>query len=70
MFFICYKIFLYKFETKKNTNGNTIGTVVANTIIRHIFGKKSENARFNALRLLEDFYYQAAVRQSLIEVKI
>lgn len=50
-----------------NTNGNTIGTVVANTIILSLFGESSQvaNAAFNSLRLLEDVSYQASLRQDL-----
>jgi hypothetical protein len=48
-----------------NTNGNTVGTVVANTILLHLFRSSEENARFNSLRLLEDNHYQADQRQVL-----
>jgi len=50
-----------------NTDGNTIGTVVANAIILNLYGKAKPNAAFNSLRILEDFYYQAGVRQDLIQ---
>ena len=33
-----------------------------------LYGKKKQNAAFNSLRILEDFYYQAGVRQDLIKV--
>lgn len=54
-----------------NTDGNTIGTVVSNTILLHLFPQstsstsKQANAKFNSLRLLEDYYYQADYRQVL-----
>lgn len=54
-----------------NTNGNTIGTVVANTILLALFGHDSDeirqaNAAFNSLRILEDMSYQADWRQALV----
>jgi len=49
-----------------NTNGNTIGTVVANTIILSLFHKGEENAAFNSLRILEDMWYQGQVRTQLM----
>lgn len=49
-----------------NTNGNTIGTVVANTIILRIFGEGSKNAQFNSLRVLEDMCYQGDTRSQLV----
>jgi hypothetical protein len=60
-----------------NTNGNTIGTVVANVILLGLFGRhESEsdvlhsevdvaNSAFNSLRILEDYHYQAVVRQQV-----
>ena len=62
-----------------NTNGNTIGTVVANTILLHLFRGRGSvysksaahytntNAVFNTLRILEDRHYQADFRQTLID---
>mmetsp|Transcript_26345 Transcript_26345/g.44472 ORF Transcript_26345/g.44472 Transcript_26345/m.44472 type:complete len:554 (-) Transcript_26345:389-2050(-) len=51
-----------------NTNGNTLGTVIANTVLLSIFGESRDqpNAVFNSLRLLEDGDYQADVRQQLV----
>lgn len=49
-----------------NTNGNTIGTVVANTIILKLFAQGQRNAEFTALRLTEDMYYQGVVRKELV----
>ena len=49
-----------------NTDGNTIGTVVANTILLHLFHQSEANAKFNSLRLLEDNNYQADHRQFLV----
>ena len=50
-----------------NTNGNTIGTVVANSILLALFRDSAgaQNARFNSLRILEDLHYQADIRQQL-----
>ena len=42
---------------------------MANSIILNLYGKAKQNAAFNSLRILEDFYYQAGVRQDLIQVK-
>lgn len=54
-----------------NTNSNTIGTVVANSIILSLFGNSRDaqvgNARFNSIRLVEDAGYQADTRLSLIQ---
>lgn len=49
-----------------NTNGNTIGTVVANTVLLTLFRDGVNNGAFNALRILEDMHYQAALRQELV----
>jgi hypothetical protein len=53
-----------------NTNGNTIGTVVANTLLLGLYGGDEEtgrsNAAFNSLRILEDQSYQADLRQTLV----
>ena len=58
-----------------NTNGNTIGTVVANSILLSVFRKDTDvdvyntreaNAMFNTLRILEDVYYQSQHRQDLV----
>ena len=54
-----------------NTNGNTIGTVVANSIILTLFRDREQgslneaNVMFNTLRILEDVYYQSRHRQDL-----
>lgn len=48
-----------------NTNGNTIGTVVANTVLLTLFKGGFENAHFNSLRILEDYYYQSDSRKQL-----
>lgn len=50
-----------------NTNGNTIGTVVSNTILLSLFGSAAgeTNALFNSLRILEDLHYQSDIRQQL-----
>ena len=45
--------------------GNTLGTVIANTIILSVFQDGEHNSFFNTLRILEDEYYQATVRQWL-----
>jgi len=49
-----------------NTNGNTIGTVVANTVLLNLFRNGQNNAAFNSLRILEDMHYQANYRQGLV----
>eukprot|EP00027_Filamoeba_sp_ATCC50430_P017471 CAMPEP_0168577266 /NCGR_PEP_ID=MMETSP0413-20121227/20697_1 /TAXON_ID=136452 /ORGANISM="Filamoeba nolandi, Strain NC-AS-23-1" /LENGTH=386 /DNA_ID=CAMNT_0008611013 /DNA_START=405 /DNA_END=1562 /DNA_ORIENTATION=+ len=52
-----------------NTDGNTLGTVVANSIVLALFPSKLHayhNCYFNSLRILEDYYYQALARQQLI----
>jgi hypothetical protein len=50
--------------------GNTLGTVIANTILLSLFGSSSDsqlaNTKFNALRLVEDNEYQANFRQQLV----
>jgi hypothetical protein len=50
-----------------NTDGNTIGTVISNTILLTLFQSTAgmDNAGFNALRILEDMWYQASVRGQL-----
>ncbi|KAH3767954.1 DUF4127 family protein [Pelomyxa schiedti] len=48
-----------------NTDGNTLGTVISNTIILSLFQSRDENTFFNTLRITEDEYYQADLRQSL-----
>ena len=50
-----------------NTDGNTLGTVISNSILLSLFNKTQENAMFNSLRFLEDDYYQATSRQFLEE---
>ncbi len=53
-----------------NTDGNTIGTVVSNTILLSLHWNRKisryENAAFNSLRLIEDYAYQAVVRNDLV----
>lgn len=51
-----------------NTNGNTIGTVVANTILLSLFKEAAgdANAAFNSLRVLEDMHYQSETRSTLM----
>jgi hypothetical protein len=59
-----------------NTNGNTIGTVVANSVLLTLFGGRGGgagsatfiegNKAFNSLRILEDVDYQARTRQDLV----
>lgn len=51
-----------------NTNGNTIGTVVSNTNLLTLFKSTvaAQNQGFNALRILEDMWYQADLRQNLV----
>ena len=58
-----------------NTNGNTVGTVVANTVLLGLFSDVNgstqsrtgiANAAFNSLRILEDMHYQADLRQVLV----
>lgn len=48
-----------------NTNGNTIGTIVSNVILLHLFHDYEHNAMFTSLRLVEDHEYQADFRQFL-----
>jgi len=48
-----------------NTNGNTIGTIVSNVILLHLFRDYESNAMFTSLRLIEDHEYQADHRQFL-----
>jgi hypothetical protein len=63
-----------------NTNGNTLGTVISNTVLLVLFGKgggitsnnsptsaQIANTYFNTLRIVEDGYYQAKYRQVLID---
>lgn len=49
-----------------NTNGNTIGTIVSNVILLHLFRDYERNAMFTSLRLIEDHDYQSDHRQFLI----
>ena len=49
-----------------NTNGNTLGTVIANTILLYLFNQHEDNLYFNTLRFLEDLYYQADIRTDLM----
>lgn len=48
-----------------NTNGNTIGTIVSNVILLHLFQDYEHNAMFTSLRLIEDHEYQSDFRQYL-----
>jgi len=57
-----------------NTDGNTLGTVISNAVILHLFTRVAPvnvtataagNVYFNSLRILEDKWYQANWRQSL-----
>eukprot|EP01112_Ceratiomyxa_fruticulosa_P007742 TRINITY_DN2005_c0_g3_i2.p1 TRINITY_DN2005_c0_g3~~TRINITY_DN2005_c0_g3_i2.p1 ORF type:complete len:545 (+),score=96.37 TRINITY_DN2005_c0_g3_i2:149-1783(+) len=48
-----------------NTDGNTLGTVIANSIILSFFGNKERNTWFQMYRFLEDAQYQAVLRQEL-----
>ena len=51
----------------RNTDGNTLGTAISNSILLSLFGNNSiANEYFNSLRILEDCNYQAIVRQELI----
>lgn len=55
-------------RTGWNTDGNTLGTAIANTILLALYGTvatASANTYFNVLRLTEDCDYQADVRQQL-----
>ncbi|MEJ6950465.1 DUF4127 family protein [Natronospora cellulosivora (SeqCode)] len=49
-----------------NTSGNTLGTVIANSIILFLFNKKQENQHFNTIRFLEDVSYQSSIRTDLM----
>jgi len=48
-----------------NTDGNTLGTVLSNSVLLHLFQRGVENTYFNELRLLEDWHWQAGVRQEI-----
>jgi len=49
-----------------NTDGNTLGTVIGNTILLSLFSNNAKaNQYFNSLRILEDCYYQAIMRTQL-----
>jgi hypothetical protein len=52
-----------------NTDGNTLGTVISNALILHMYRNQpstaSANTYFNTLRILEDKYWQAIVRQQV-----
>jgi len=48
-----------------NTNGNTLGTVISNSIILFLFEGHKANTIFNELRIIEDLGYQAILRQEL-----
>ena len=47
-------------------SGNTLGTVIANSILLHLFDKQRANTFFNTLRIVEDDHYQAGLRQELV----
>ena len=49
-----------------NTNGNTLGTAIANGVLLSLFGRSKKSATFTLLRLIEDLEYQSVVRQVLI----
>jgi len=49
-----------------NTAGNTLGTVISNTILLQLFKDYLANQQFTVLRLLEDLKYQAVIRPELI----
>ena len=67
---MCPITYRRNFGSSGISDGNTIGTVVANAIILSLYGRSKQNAAFNALRILEDFYYQSGIRQDLIQVSI
>ena len=48
-----------------NTSGNTLGTVIANSILLYLYQNRTANQYFNTLRLLEDLVYQAQIRVEL-----
>jgi len=49
-----------------NTDGNTLGTVVSNSILLRFFTDHPDaNKYFNSLRILEDCRWQAILRQQL-----
>lgn len=50
-----------------NTCGNTLGTVIANSIILYVFNRYQENQHFTTIRFLEDVSYQASIRTELMK---
>ena len=58
-----------------NTDGNTLGTVISNAILLHLYARTPEgtvesiqNAQFNLLRLVEDLHYQVRVYVCMCDV--
>lgn len=49
-----------------NTDGNTLGTVISNTLLLHMFSEGHQSTFFNTLRILEDWHWQAGLRQELV----
>ncbi len=50
-----------------NTDGNTLGTVIANTVLLTLYrGRLADpsrtNGAFNVMRMVEDIQYQVGVR--------
>ncbi len=43
-----------------------VGTVISNSILLSLFRSKLQNSMFVSLRILEDRWYQANVRQTLV----
>ncbi len=49
-----------------NTDGNTLGTVIANSVLLSVYNQARENTFFNALRILEDNFYQVNIDMIII----
>ena len=50
-----------------NANSNSLGTAIANSVLLQLFDKKTENAHFNLIQLLDGAFYQAQIRTELRE---
>lgn len=57
--------FLYSIDAYAgwNTNSNTLGTILPQLVLSYLFPNRKSNLEFLSLRYIEDFFYDADVRQ-------
>ena len=48
-----------------NANSNSLGTAIANSVLLQLFDRKTENAFFNLIQLLDGASYQGEIRTEL-----